>query len=167
MQPAAWETPDERVPPVGVGVELGLRLNEIVGQIGGRSAQEVFYSFLFYNLFSFLFFQVHFEFRIWIQTSNFILNYFIKFKSTNSENIISLYIIYSPFSFPPISFNSSPHYHYYIFIHLLLLYEMHKQNSNMMQWFICVLVRIYSFLNMISHMFQWWMANHIRKSTLL
>jgi hypothetical protein len=31
---------------------------------------------------------------------------------------------------------------------------MHKQNSNMMQWFIYVLVKFYSFLNMISHM--WW-----------
>jgi hypothetical protein len=33
----------------------------------------------------------------------------------------SLYYILS-FSFLPISFNSSPHYHYYIFIHLLLLH---------------------------------------------
>jgi hypothetical protein len=39
-------------------------LNEIVGRIGGRSAHEAFYSFLFYSLFSFLYLQVQFEFKI-------------------------------------------------------------------------------------------------------
>ena len=52
----------------------------------------------------------------------FILNYFAKLRSTNSENIIffPLYYILS-FLFSPFSFNSSPHYHYYIFIHFIII----------------------------------------------
>jgi integral membrane sensor domain MASE1 len=50
----------------------------------------------------------------------FIPNYFVKLRSTNSENIIFLYYIHS-FLFSPFSFNSSPHYHYYIFIHFIII----------------------------------------------
>jgi hypothetical protein len=63
----------------------------------------------------------------------------------------SLYYILS-FSFLPFFFKSSPHY-YYIFIHIIIVLNT-QTYSNMMQWFIYVLVKIYSFSNMISHMFQ-------------
>ena len=69
---------------------------------GAEMAHEAFYTFLFYPPFSFLYFEIQFEFRIWIQTcAKFILNYIVKLRSTNSKNIISLYIVYSPFLFSP------------------------------------------------------------------
>jgi hypothetical protein len=59
----------------------------------GRSAHEVFYSFLFYSLFSFLYFLVQFELQIWIQTcAKFILNSYCEIKNTNFRNIIILFI---------------------------------------------------------------------------
>jgi hypothetical protein len=45
---------------------------------------------------------------------------FVKLRSTNSENKIFLYIIYYIFFSPLFPF-SSPHYHYYIFIHFIII----------------------------------------------
>jgi hypothetical protein len=39
-------------------------VNTELGRIRAETAHETFYSFLFYPLFSFLYFQVQFEFRI-------------------------------------------------------------------------------------------------------
>jgi hypothetical protein len=56
-----------------------------------------------------------------------------------------LYILYTLFFL-----KSSSHY-YFIFIHMIIVLNA-QQKSNMMQLFICVLVKFYSFLNMVSHM---------------
>jgi hypothetical protein len=54
--------------------------------------------FLFYFLFTFIYSQIQFELQILnSKFPKFIHNYVVKLRSTNSENIISLCIIYSPF----------------------------------------------------------------------
>jgi hypothetical protein len=78
----------------------------------------LFFSILFSILFSL--FPSSIWIRIWIQTcAKFIRNYIVKLRGIKSENIVSLCIIYSPFLL--ISFNPSPHYQYYIFIHFITI----------------------------------------------
>jgi hypothetical protein len=63
-------------------------VNTEMGWIRAEMAHETFYSFLFYPLFSFLYFQVQFEFWIWIQTcAKFVLNLYYDFKNTNFGNV--------------------------------------------------------------------------------
>jgi hypothetical protein len=123
------EEPRQQVGPSCQQVECGCSVNwasaredvNWAGMVVGQPMKSfILLYFIIYSPFSISKFTLNFEFEFKL-VSNFILNYFIKFKSINSENIISLYIIYSPFSFPPISFNSSPHYHYYIFIHFITI----------------------------------------------
>jgi hypothetical protein len=73
----------------------------------------------------------------------------IQTKDSNMKRYIYLYIfLYTLYTL--FILKSSSRY-YFIFIRIIIVLNA-QTKIHMMQWFICVLIRIYSFLNMSGHM---------------